>query len=205
VAEEFADSGPSPSLSDDLFTTDRSVQQERRPPINLLREWLLIVGGALMVIGSFEPWTYGSIANFTISRNGMQLSFNDQFSAAGLLTVIFGAFVTLSGAMLLARRSIPRITDPLLLMSGLIGVGIGLYGLGEAKWYVGQMLAKSTLTGIIGASTGYGIWLIVLGGTSVLVAAILSKDTSWSGYQRVMVSLVVAVIVAGGALSLAQL
>src|SRR5271155_4508006 len=104
------------ALAHDVETTDRL----------LLSNWsdaLLIVGGAMLVVGSFSPWMHGSVAEYTYYRNGMQLGFDQGFSIAGLLTVIFGTLATLSGAMHLARRPLPRIVAPSLVVDGLIGVG----------------------------------------------------------------------------------
>ena len=119
-------------------------EEVRRPSTAIASDAVLIIGGALMVIGSFSPWTHGTIGYasstpFTVYRNGMELGFKGGFSIAGLITVLSGAAGALSGSLRLAGRHPPRLLAPAPLLYGIVGLAVGLYAAGEAAWYTFQM------------------------------------------------------------------
>jgi hypothetical protein len=121
-----------------------------------------------MIIGSFEPWTHAMFKNSVVVfyRNGMQLNTHQGFSIAGLFSVLFGVRALLRGTLRLAERRVPRMVEASPALDGLAGVAVGLYGLGELAWYVGQMTPRTWW--IVGA--GPGIWLVLMGGVAGLVA-----------------------------------
>lgn len=145
-------------------------------PISVARESILIVGGVFMVIGSYEPWTHGSLTgpSVVLHRNGLQLGFDHSFSLAGLISIMVGFAMMLSGAMRLAERSVPRHFDPSPLISGLIGVGVGLFGLANANVYTKAMLHDHRNLFVAGSS--YGVWFVLIGGTAILLIGLVSRD-----------------------------
>lgn len=75
-------------------------------------EWILVVGGALMVIGSFLPSTHASIGAIALNRNGMQLDNHEGFSVDGLVTLVFGVLAALIGITRLTHTAFPRWIGP---------------------------------------------------------------------------------------------
>jgi hypothetical protein len=59
-------------------------------PIPTGWEWVLIVAGALVAIGSLLPWEQASTGFVSITRNGFQLGANLSFSTDGLVVMALG-------------------------------------------------------------------------------------------------------------------
>jgi hypothetical protein len=177
-------------------TVDTSTELSEERVVSIAREAAIILGGALMVIGSYEPWTHGALRGpgIELYRNGLQLGFDHSFSFAGVISLIVGFFAMLSGALYLAQRQIPRVLDVPPIVLGLIGVGVGMFGLGNASSYTKAMLKG--YPELFSAGASYGVWLVVIGGTLVLVAGV----TDWARYSfesRPILAPVAAVVLVG--------
>jgi hypothetical protein len=95
---------------------------------------ILIVGGVLMVIGSFEPWTVGRVANgFVTYENGFQLNLGGGISVAGVISLAFGTHSTVTAALHLAERRRFRVLVRLPVIDGLVGTGVGLCRTGRGS------------------------------------------------------------------------
>lgn len=107
----------------------------------------------------------------------------------------------LDGSFRLADRAVPRAVDLPWAVFGLSGVGVGLYGLGEARWYAHQMTAAYPTAFYAGAS--YGPWLVCYGGLAILViAAVTCRHLRRLG-SRITAASLLSVVVIAGSLTLA--
>jgi hypothetical protein len=181
---------------------EAAVEQIGVRPISIARESTLIIGGALMVIGSYEPWTHGSLTgpSVVLHRNGLQLGFDHSFSVAGLISIAVGFMMMLSGAIRLAERTLPRPLDLPPLIGGLIGVGVGLFGLGNANLYTKAMLHEHRYLFVAG--TSYGIWFVLVGGTGILLVGLISREPGVIGTRIVLSATFATALIALGAFAL---
>jgi hypothetical protein len=129
--------------------------------------WLLVLGGALMVLGSFLPWDQASAFLIQISRNGMQLGANRGFSVDGLATLLFGIGAVGAGWARLSAGATPRIARWSPPWLGLAGIVISGWDLHEISNFNNTI--KST---IVTASIGYGLWLVLVGSVAVLLGGL---------------------------------
>jgi hypothetical protein len=162
---------------------------------------MLILGGALMMIGSDEPWTYSGVhaSGLIIYRNGLQLGVHDRFSPAGLFPLAMGLVAMLIGSTRIAEKSFPRVIDAHPIVPGLFGVGFALYAAGEANWYTHQM--TDAYPKLFTAGAGVGVWLLLAGGLIVFVAAVLSGHALGSRRNRLLAAVVAsAAVLASSAL-----
>jgi hypothetical protein len=164
---------------------------------------LLVVGGLLMLDGSFSPWTHGSVVGSPaiLYRNGWQLGLNQGFSAAGLIAAVVGVLAAIGGATRLARKPLPRLLKWSPILLGLVGVLIGLYGLGSAARYARS--AAQSYPGLFAGGVSYGVWLVVGGGTAVVLAGILSRGTHRNQLLPWLAVLVTIAVVSACAATLA--
>ncbi|MCU1495650.1 MAG: hypothetical protein JWO62_3414 [Acidimicrobiaceae bacterium] len=156
-----------------------------------------------MLIGSLEPWTYGGVysGGLVTHSNGFQLGSNNGFSPAGLAPVILGGVAALNGSLRLADRVVPRVLDIPLGITGIVGVGVGLYGLAEARWYTHQMIAAYPKIFYAGAS--YGSWLVCYGGLAILAIAAIAFDRPRRLGSRIAIALILCLLVLVSSLALA--
>ena len=142
-------------------------------PLRVFSCAVLIIGGTLMFVGSCEAWTYSGLyyGGLIVHRNGLELGNNNTFSPAAIPAIMAGSLALFQGALLLARRRVPRVLRLPWTLLGVIGVATGLYGLGEARWYTKQLISTHGTIFFGGAS--YGAWLVLAGGIGVLVVGLL--------------------------------
>lgn len=138
-------------------------------------EWILIIGGVLMMVGSFLPWTHASFDLVRLTRDGLQLGANQGFSIDGLITLVTGVIATLTG---LSRTKSTMLTHGIALLvcaDGLIGTVVGLYDLVAAIDYTTSVKLGLPL---VAAGVGYGIWIVIGGGVLITVSGIFSLRTN---------------------------
>ncbi len=129
--------------------------------------WLLVVGGALMALGSFLPWDQASAFLIQISRNGMQLGANRGFSVDGLATLLFGIGAAGAGWARLNAGVTPRIARWSPPWLGLAGIVISGWDLHEISNFDNTIKSAA-----VSASIGYGLWLVLVGSVAVLLGGI---------------------------------
>lgn len=133
-------------------------------------EWVLIVAGALVAIGSLLPWEQATTGFISITRNGFQLGANLSFSADGLVVMALGVVSALIGITRLASRSFPRWLNG---SPTVLGAIILVFGI------VDEHSLSNTVSGLrssypAGAySVGYGVWLVIVGGALIALTGIL--------------------------------
>src|ERR1035438_3717104 len=101
-----AASGMATGISETPSPTTAS--EDRLRPIPTGWEWVLIVAGALVAIGSLLPWEQARAGFVSLTRNGFQLGANLSFSIDGLVFMALGVIAALIGITRLTSRSFPR-------------------------------------------------------------------------------------------------
>jgi hypothetical protein len=141
-------------------------------PIPTGWEWVLIVAGALVAIGSLLPWEQASTGFVSITRNGFQLGANLSFSTDGLVVMALGVIAALIGITHLTSRSFPRWLNG---SPFVLGAVILVFGIVDERSLANTVngLRASYLSGAY--SVGYGIWLVIAGGAIIALAGLLGR------------------------------
>jgi hypothetical protein len=141
-------------------------------PIPTGWEWVLIVAGALVAIGSLLPWEQASTGFVSITRNGFQLGANLSFSTDGLVVMALGVIAALIGITRLTSRSFPRWLNG---SPFVLGAVILVFGIVDERSLANTVngLRSSYPSGAY--SVGYGIWLVIAGGAIIALAGLLGR------------------------------
>jgi di/tricarboxylate transporter len=156
-----------------------------RAPIGAI---LAIVGGALLIVGSFLPWAEVSGGGQSVSAKGVD-------GSDGYLTIATGLVALVAGIMLL--RQPKRVLAILVLVAGLLGGGLGLYDaltakdnvldaaaeelaptFGGSAEQVRVLLDEAIDAGQLSISMSFGIFIVIAGGALALVGGFLSMRSS---------------------------
>ncbi len=156
-----------------------------RAPIGAI---LAIVGGALLLVGSFLPWAEVSGGGQSVSAKGID-------GSDGYITIATGLIALVAGIMLL--RQSRRVLAILALVAGLIGGGLGLYDaltakdnvldaaaeelaptFGGSAEQVRVLLDEAIDAGQLSISMSFGIFIVIAGGVLALVGGFLSMRGS---------------------------
>jgi hypothetical protein len=124
-----------------------------------------LLGGLLVVAGSFMPWLTAS-APFagTISRSGVD------GGGDGVITLIIGVLaVTIGGVRLLSQR-VPRVVQHLPVTFGLLAIWTGFYDLDAVQEMAAELSANENTS----AMTGPGLYTIITGGFLVTIGGFVS-------------------------------
>jgi hypothetical protein len=157
-----------PASPDQVETTSgvpASGQPVSGPGLTFVKATLVIVGGGLLIAGSFMPWVSATVAfTGTVSRNGM--------GGDGIVTLVAGLVLVLLGVLMLTPTRIPK---PVI---GLVPILAGLAGLGvvAANWSEVQDRVDAFTSGVgeYGvASVGSGLYVLIIGGVISIIAGIL--------------------------------
>jgi hypothetical protein len=130
-------------------------------------EWggiVLLIAGALAVLGSFLPWITATMAFVgTISRNGID------GGGDGVITIVLGIVIALIGIARLARSGNPRTMR--------IGAGLAALVLGVVTW-VDVASINQRVSGLDSkvaiASLGMGIIVIGIAAVLAFIGALLA-------------------------------
>jgi hypothetical protein len=144
-------------------------------PIPTGWEWVLIVAGALVAIGSLLPWEQASTGFASITRNGFQLGADLSFSTDGLVVMALGVIAALIGITRLTSRSFPRWLNG---SPFVLGAVILVFGIVDERSLANTVngLRSSYPSGAY--SVGYGIWLVIAGGAIIALAALRERRTN---------------------------
>lgn len=156
-----------------------------RAPIGAI---LAIVGGALLLVGSFLPWAEVSGGGQSVSAKGVD-------GSDGYVTIAAGLIALVAGIMLL--RQSKRVLAILALIAGLIGGGLGLYDaltakdnvldaaaeelaptFGGSAEQVRVLLDEAIDAGQLSISMSFGIFIVIAGGVFALVGGFLAMRGS---------------------------
>ncbi|MGH9107971.1 MAG: hypothetical protein ACRDY3_00645 [Acidimicrobiales bacterium] len=127
-----------------------------------------------------------------ITRNAFQLGKDASFSADGLVLLLLGVVVALIGVVRLTSSSMPRWIQSSTIAPGIVAVLVCLNRLPALHSTAGKL--NTSTAGIVAASTGFGVWVAIVGGALAIVAGLIlrskpvvtddSNDTSGRGGDR---------------------
>lgn len=162
-----------------------STAGTRRTPIGAI---LAILGGALLVIGSFLAWAEVSGSGTSTTASGID-------GSDGYVTLVVGAIAIAAGivAMRAGRRALAILT----ILAGLVGGGLGIYDaltaeesvldsaaeelaptFGVSADEVRVLLDEAIDTGELGVSIAIGLYVVIAGGVLALVGGALQLSGS---------------------------
>jgi hypothetical protein len=160
-----------------------------------------IVGGALLVIGSFLTWATASVNLDALAQAlGVDPSLlqgvptgSQSFSVGGLdngadgtFTLIAGIVAVVVAVVLIVKADLKKPMGAVLVLAGLIGGGVALYDLSkvndvkqEAIDAAGGSLAAAGIdTGVLDevfdVSAGIGIWVCIAGGVVAIIGGAMA-------------------------------
>ncbi|MHB1988914.1 MAG: zinc ribbon domain-containing protein [Acidimicrobiales bacterium] len=132
--------------------------------------WITLGGGAILVVSAFLPWFTASVFSQSISRNGMQLGQGDSFSVDGLIILLLGLVAVLIAIGRLAKFSLPRWVQSSPVVVGLVASVYAALDIPGIDHLVASVRQRSSL---VTASTGFGVYLAVVGGVIALVGGLV--------------------------------
>ncbi len=147
-----------------------------------------IVGGALLVVGSFLPWAEVSGSGASVTAKGLDGSDGFITLAAGLVAVVIG---------LVMLPATSRAVAVVAVLAGLVGGGLALYDaltaedsvldaaaedlaptLGVSADQVRAALDQAVDSGQLGVSVGIGPYMVIIGGVVVTLGGVLGMRES---------------------------
>lgn len=131
----------------------------------------IIAAGALMIVGTFLPWTSAQFGFNSADFNGFD-------SGDGIWTLIFGVITVLIGLSILTSFVMPPLVQRSSIITGLAAAIFAGYDLNNASSRVDQASQASKL---FTASVGPGLWVILVGGVAAIVFGIASLQPPRSG------------------------
>jgi hypothetical protein len=112
--------------------------------------WWLLIGGALVGVGSFMPWIAASTIFGTVTQSGM--------SGDGVFTLAAGVIIGFVGGMLLSGSLATRFTRSLLWTAIVLVTLVWIFDFIDIRNRV-ELVDTAFSTG----SVGYGMWLMAVG------------------------------------------
>ncbi|HEX5950602.1 MAG TPA: hypothetical protein VFZ96_06335 [Actinomycetota bacterium] len=146
---------------------------------------LSLVGGALLVVGSFLDWAAASGAGTSVSATGTE-------GTEGWITLVAGVLVLAAGAAIV-RRTGGRGVAILAIVAGLIGGGVGLYDavmaedifldlwaeelareVGGSVEQLRALLDAAIQMGELAVTVAIGLYLVIAGGVLAIVGGAIA-------------------------------
>jgi hypothetical protein len=134
-------------------------------------EWVMIVGGGFMAIGSFLPWWHETSGFSVLDRNGMQLGNAMAFSWDGLVVLLLGVVIALVGITNLTRTPFPRWISRSPIILGAVGLILAISNYSSISQTDTGLQSKNP-SGTY--SIGFGLWMVIIGSGLVLVFGVLA-------------------------------
>jgi hypothetical protein len=122
---------------------------------------VLLIGGALLILGALLPWATASIGFIKVSAAGTD--------GDGVITLLIGVGVLVVGWVALKPRP-HQVVVILGLLAGVAAGGISIYDIANVSSHVNSAQARSSL---VHASVGLGLWLTALAAAGVFAGAIM--------------------------------
>ncbi len=156
-------------------------ETDRRAPVGAV---LALIGGALLVVGSFLDWAEVSGTGTSVTASGTE-------GTDGWITFVAGAVLLVAGLALL--RGGRRALAILAIVAGLVGGGVGLYDaltatdsvldsaaeelvqeFGGSVAQIRALLDAAIEVGELGISISIGLYMVIAGGTVGIVGGALA-------------------------------
>ena len=126
--------------------------------------WVLIAGGAALVLGAFLPWLEATTILGTITRSGVS------YGTDALVTAGIGAGLAALGIAIATGVQIPRWLRWLAIALAAVALCILAYDYTQVR-----DRADSVASDVAQASVGAGLWLSLAGAAIGIVGAVLSR------------------------------
>ena len=126
--------------------------------------WVLIAGGAALVLGAFLPWLEATTILGTITRSGVS------YGTDALVTAGIGAGLAALGIAIATGVQIPRWLRWLAIALAAVASCILAYDYTQVR-----DRADSVASDVAQASVGAGLWLSLAGAAIGIVGAVLSR------------------------------
>lgn len=149
-----------------------------------------IVGGALMVLGSFLAWAEVSGGGTSVTAKGVDGSDGYVTLVAGLVAVVAGIVTVVAG--IVTATGTKRVLAVVVIIAGVVGGGIGLYdaltakdsvldaaaeelatNFGASAQQVRTVLDRAIDAGQLSVSISVGLYIVIAGGVVALAGGIL--------------------------------
>jgi hypothetical protein len=125
-----------------------------------------LLGGLLVVVGSFMPWlTVAAAFVGTISYSGVE------GGKDGVITLIIGVLAVTVGAVRLLSQRVPRVVQHISAALGVLVLAIGFYDLEEVRQRVAGFSTEPYGT----AFTGPGLYAVIVGGGLITIGGLVSQ------------------------------
>lgn len=144
-----------------------------------------LVGGALLVIGSFQEWA-------EVSGTGTRVAATGTEGTDGWITLVAGVLVLAAGASMMRRASV-RGAAILAIVAGLVGGGVGLYDaltatdsfldsaaediareFGGSVEQLRALLDAAIRVGELAVTVSIGLYLVIAGGAVAVLGGAIS-------------------------------
>lgn len=125
--------------------------------------WVMLAGGALVIIGSFTTWVTASIGIFSVSENGI--------SGDGRITLVL-ALLAIGAVLLELQITRPAFSIATLVLFGLLTI-LSVF---EFVHISSKSYSSDGIT--ISATVGFGVYLCLAGSIAGVAAWFIEKRTS---------------------------
>ena len=128
-------------------------------------------GAALVVAGALLPWVnVAGIGNGAL--NLFQLGPIKSFSKFGTVLVLIGVVVALIGV---AKMAVPTLSLLSSMASILLGIGAIVIAVDQYNLLSATLAQHPDVHTVVGASIGYGPWIVVVGGVLAIVSGLAGQ------------------------------
>lgn len=166
----------------------QASQTNRPTPVGGI---LALVGGGLLVVGSFLDWAEVSGTGTSVTASGTE-------GTDGWITLVAGALAVVAG-LTMVRGAGKRAVAILAIVAGLVGGGVGLYdaltardsvldsaaeelaaGYGGSVEQMRALLDAAIDAGDLAVTIAIGLYLVIVGGAIAIVGGAIALRRPWA-------------------------
>lgn len=129
--------------------------------------WAIVVGGALLSIGTLLAWMTASAGVINVSRNAFQMGAHESVTVDGPIVLVLGLIILGIGIARLTNSSMPRLVQRSPVIAGLGAAVILGY-----DYHAIQQWAQSLNSTFALGSVGTGFWVCCVGDLLAIGAGI---------------------------------
>jgi hypothetical protein len=167
---------PPSSAASSLPDPENTVEGDARTALC----WAIVVGGALLSIGTLLAWMTASAGIISVSRNAFQMGAHEGMTADGPIVLVLGLIIVAIGVSRLTNTSLPRVVQRSPIIAGL-GAAVVL----GYDYHSIQQWAQSINGAYSLASVGTGFWVCCVGDGIAIVAGIALRRAARQAKETV--------------------
>lgn len=137
-----------------------------RPAESRTPALIALISGAALILGSILAWVTVEVLTFSETASGLDVD-------DGWITLVCGLVALVMGGMAFAGKTKPKMQGILTLIAGLIATGVGVIDYMDVQDAANQIPALPEGFGEASASTGIGLYLVLVAGVGTIVAGIM--------------------------------